>query len=336
MVTVDDTIESMPKIELHVHFGGNLEAALAIELARRHGLDPQATLPIGDDGYTLGYRDFPDFLAALIAVNGLIRTADDVERVAASIAERQREQRVVYTELIVTALSHVRGGVPARDFWSALTSGLSAGGPDTRFNLIVDAIRNDGPNELRETLRLIDDADAPIVAIGLTGIEDTWPTEDFAFIREAADARGLAVEVHAGEMGPPSSIVASLDVLGADRIGHGVAAVRDAVLMERLVREHVHLEVCPTSNLQIGLFPSIAEHAVVPFWNAGINMSISSDDPPLMGTTLTDELRLVATATGMTRADLALLQRRAARAAFVPMAERDALVSRIDAWEGSG
>jgi aminodeoxyfutalosine deaminase len=331
----EQDILSTPKIELHVHFGGNVDAGLAAELARRHGLDPVTALQLQDGRYPADHGDFPTFLQLLIAVNDLVRTADDVETVAAAIARGQADQGVIYTELIVTALSHVRNGIAPRDFWAALRSGLSAGGPDTRFNIIVDAIRNDGPGELQETFRLIDDADAPIVAVGLTGIEDTWPIEDFAFIRAAADRRGLGVEVHAGEMGPPSSITASLDVLGADRIGHGVAAVYDPEVLERIVRDRVPLEVCPTSNLRIGLFPSLEEHPVSQFWAQGVNMSISSDDPPLMGTTLTDELRSVAAVAGLTRADLATLQRNAAMVAFLPEDERAALAHRIDEWERS-
>ena len=325
-------IVSVPKVELHVHFGGNVEESLAIELARRHGLDPAVVLPLLDGRYPAAYRDFPDFLRVLIAVNDVVRTPDDVEAVAAAIARGQAAQGVIYTELIVTALSHVRAGVAPRDLWAALRSGLSEGGPATRTNIIVDAIRDDGPADLEATLQLIDDADAPIVAIALTGIEDTWPTADFAFIRDAADRRGLGVEVHAGEMGPPASITASLDVLGADRIGHGVAAIYDPVVLDRLVRERVPLEVCPTSNLQIGLFPSLAEHPVGRFWQAGVNLSISSDDPALMGATVTDELRSVVGVAGLTRADLAELQRRAARASFLPADERAALESRIDSW----
>ncbi len=133
-----------------------------------------AALSLVDGRYRRGYRGFGDFLAALIAVNDLVSTTDDVETAAAAIARRQVQQNVVYTELIVTALSHVQGGIAARDFWSALRSGLSEGGATARFGIIVDAIRNDGPGDLVETLRLIDEADAPIVRIGLAGVEDTW------------------------------------------------------------------------------------------------------------------------------------------------------------------
>ncbi|HEY8093150.1 MAG TPA: hypothetical protein VID93_05185, partial [Acidimicrobiales bacterium] len=165
----EQDVSSVPKIELHVHFGGNVDESLAVELARRHGLDPAVVLPLHNGRYPSAYRDFPDFLRVLIAVNDLLRTPDDIERAAAAIAQGQAAQGVIYTELIVTALSHVRTGIAPRDFWSALRSGLSAGGPDTRINIIVDAIRNDGPGELEATLQLIDDTDAPIVGVGLTG-----------------------------------------------------------------------------------------------------------------------------------------------------------------------
>ncbi len=334
-LATEQDVVSVPKIELHVHFGGNLTEVTALGLAARHGLDPAVVLPLEGGRYPTTYRDFPDFLRALVALDDLVRTPDDVETVAAAFARAQAAQGVVYSEVMVTALSHVRNGIAPRDLWTALRAGFSAA-PGTRIAIVVDAIRDDGPAELEETFRLIEAADAPIVGVGLTGIEDTWPVADFAFIRREADRLGLGVEVHAGEMGPPESIAASIDMLGADRIGHGVAAIRDPALLERLVRERVPLDVCPTSNVRIGLFPSLEAHPVRRFWEAGVNMTISSDDPPLMGTTLTDELRHVVRLAHLTRADLGELQRRAARSAFLPVPERLALDARIDAWAAAG
>lgn len=144
------------------------------------------------------------------------------------------------------------------------------------------------------------------------------------------------LEVHAGEMGPPSSIAESLDVLEADRIGHGVAAIHDPQLLERLVRDRVVLDVCPSSKVAIGQFASLEAHPCSAFWRAGVTFTISSDDPPFFRTTLTDELRHVVRVAGLSRGDLAELQCRAARAAFQPQAVRDELVDRIDAWEAAG
>ncbi len=324
-------VTSIPKVELHVHFGGNFSEVIARELASRHGLDADVALPLQQGRYPTRYRDFPDFLQALIALDDLLRTPEDVETVAAAFARDQAAQGVIYSEVIVTALSHVRAGIAPHDLWAALRSGFSTA-PETRIGIIVDAVRSDGPGDLEEVFRLIEVADAPIVGVGLTGIEDTWPIGDFAFIRRQADRLGLGVEVHAGEMGPPESVAASIDVLGADRIGHGVAAVKDDALLARLVRDRVPLDVCPTSNVQIGLFPSLEAHPVAQFWNAGVNMTISSDDPHLMGTSLTQELRHVVRLARLSAADLAELQRRAARAAFLPERDRRALEARVDTW----
>jgi adenosine deaminase len=220
--------------------------------------------------------------------------------------------------------------------WSALGRGLAAAGAATRVGLVVDAIRDLGRAEADATIQAIDGADAPIVGLGLTGVEGTMPVEDFLPFRDEARRRGLGLEVHAGEMGPPSSIVESLDVLGADRIGHGVAAIHDEALLDRLVRDRVVLDVCPTSNVSLGLFASLEAHPFGEFWRRGVRFTVSSDDPPFFRTTLTDELRHVVRIAGLTRADLAELQRRAARAAFQPQAVRDGLVARIDAWEAAG
>ena len=156
--------------------------------------------------------------------------------------------------------------------------------------------------------------------------------EEFVPFRQAARRLGLGFEVHAGEMGPPASIAASLDVLHADRIGHGVAAIRDPALLARLVRDQVVLDVCPTSNVGVGLYPSLEVHPVAAFWRAGVNMTISSDDPPFFHTTLTDELRHVVRLAGLTRGDLAELQRRAARHSFAPPEAKASLLGEIEAW----
>ncbi len=136
-------------------------------------------------------------------------------------------------------------------------------------------------------------------------------------------------------MGPPSSIAESLDILEADRIGHGVAAIHDLVLLDRLVRDQVVLDVCPSSNVGTGLFPSLEARPVAAFWRAGVNMTISSDDPPFFNTTLIDELSRVVRLAGVSRADLATLQHRAARAAFADDKIRDAMVADVDAWLAS-
>ena len=191
------------------------------------------------------------------------------------------------------------------------------------------------PDSVQATLRIVEAADAPIVGLCLTGREGTVRTTEFVDFRAEARRLGLGFEVHAGKRVPPSSVVESLDILEADRIGHGVAAIHDLVLLDRLVRDQVVLDVCPSSNVGTGLFPSLEAHPVAAFWRAGVNMTISSDDPPFFSTTLIDELSCVVRLAGLSRADLATLQQRAARAAFADDKIRDAMVAHVDAWLAS-
>lgn len=131
-VPTEQDITSIPKIELHVHFGGNFSEDIARELARQHGLDPAAALPLEDGRYPARYRDFPDFLRVLIALDGIVRTPQDIETVASAFARGQAAQNVIYSEVIVTALSHVRAGIAPHDLWAALRTGFAAA-PETRI-----------------------------------------------------------------------------------------------------------------------------------------------------------------------------------------------------------
>ena len=325
-------IATIPKVELHVHLQGSITAATASVLARRHGKDPETALRLQDGGYPGHYPSFEGFLDTYLAANQFVRTPDDLELVASEFARAQAAQHVIYSEVLLTAMICVRNGIEPSAMWAALRRGLAAAGTSTRVALVVDTIRDFGRPEAEATLRIVEAADAPIVGLCLTGREGTVPTTEFVEFRAEARRLGLGFEVHAGEMGPPSSIAESLDILEADRIGHGVAAIGDPVLLDRLVRDQVVLDVCPSSNVGTGLFPSLAAHPVAAFWRAGVNMTISSDDPPFFNTTLIDELGHVVRLAGLSRADLAILQRRAARAAFAGDNARDAMVADIDAW----
>ncbi len=330
----DRDILSIPKIELHVHLGGAITESTALELARRHGAGV-GELPLIDGRYPGRYRDFPHFLDTYLATNEFVRTPADLELVAAAFARQQAAESIAYSEVIFTAMIYIRNGMDPAAMWRALRNGLAAAGAGTRIAIIVDAIRNLGRREAEATLRLVEGADAPIVGLCLTGIEGTVPTSEFTLLRDACDRMGLGFEVHAGETGPRAGVIEALDVLGADRIGHGVRAIEDPNLVERLVREAVPLDVCPSSNVAVGLFPSLEAHPLAAFWRAGVNMTISSDDPPFFATTLTDELRHVVRLAGLTRGDLAELQRRAARVSFAAPETRGELLELVDAWEAS-
>jgi aminodeoxyfutalosine deaminase len=331
LATERDIIE-IPKVELHVHLQGSISEATASVLASRHGADAETALKLVDGRYPGLYPDFAGFLDAYLAANEYVRTPDDLELVVAEFSMAQAAQRIRYSEVLFTPMIAVRNGMDPTEMWSALRRGLSAAGPSARIGLVIDTIRDFGRPEADATLRLVDAADAPIVGLALTGIEGTVPVEEFADFREGGQRLGLGFEVHAGEMGPAASIVESLDVLDADRIGHGIAAADDPGLLARLVRDRVVLDVCPSSNVRTGHYPSLEAHPMTEFWRAGVNMTISSDDPAFFHTTLTDELRNVVRVVGLGRDDLGELQRRAIQHSFASAETKLGLHSELERW----
>ncbi len=316
-------LESHPKIELHVHLEGSVAADTAAELARRHGREPGDVLPLVDGRYPKRFTDFQEFIDIYLAVSAQIREPGDLQVIAEAFAQAQAKQNIVYTETTFTAITHVRHGMNPSEMWGAVREGLEAGGGNV--SLIVDTPRDNGVGAAHRTIEMVDNADAPIVGLGLTGIEGSAPEGEFRVLREAADELGLGLAVHAGETGGPERIWAALDDLGADRIGHGVASVRDAALVKRLARDGTSVEVCPSSNVSLGIFESLDHHPFPQLWRAGVNVTVNSDDPPFFSTTLAQELGHASRLAELTRDDVLELQRRAARAAFATPDERSRL-----------
>jgi adenosine deaminase len=196
----------VPKVELHVHLNDAITEATASVLARRHGADPATALRLVDGQYPRSYSGLESFLGTYLATNQFVRTPDDLELVAAEFARSQAAQNVSCSEALFTAMIYVRNGMEPAAMWAALRQGLEAAGPTTRVALVVDAIRDFGRSEAEAPLRLVESADAPIVGLGLTGIEGTVPVEEFVEFRQETRRLGLGFTVHAGEMGPPASI----------------------------------------------------------------------------------------------------------------------------------
>lgn len=336
MPLTDADLRALPKAELHVHLEGTIRPETAVALARQHGEDPDRVLPLVAGGYPSRYTSFDQFVALYLAVSAQVRTPDDLAVIAADFARQQADQGVRYSEATFTATTHVSNGMEPRAMWQALVDGF-ADVPQTRVALVVDAVRNFGPANGDRTVRLVEDAgDAPVVALGLAGTESAAPSGDFPMLRVAADRLGLGLVVHAGELGSADEVTAALELLGADRIGHGIAVVDDPDLLSRVVRDAVPLEVCPTSNVVLGTCADHASHPFPTLWAAGANVTVNSDDPPFFGTTLLDELRHAERLAGLSRRDLALLQRRAIGASFLPDDRAVALVAEVDAWATAG
>jgi aminodeoxyfutalosine deaminase len=310
-------IDRLPKAELHVHLEGSIPPELAVRLAQRHG----RTLPgmaAGADGLRGHYRfaDFGEFVRMYLAISACLVDARDFCDIVVALAADLAAQRVVYAEVTFTPMTHVVRGVDPDVMLAGLAEGRARARAEYGVELawvfdIVRSLHHQAEPTLELALR--GQADG-VVGLGFTGPEaGAWPTEPFAPTFARARASGLRSLPHAGEMSGPRSIWEALDLLGADRIGHGVRAVDDPVLMERLARDQVPLEVCPTSNLGIGLYPGLADHPLPRLLAGGLAVSLASDDPPMFSTSLVEEFRRCAVAFGWDVAQVRALAAAAVR-----------------------
>ena len=336
-------IATLPKVELHVHLEGTIAAATAAGLATARGEDPAEVLVLGEpapDGtprYPSPFRDFLHFVDTFLASSAQVRTPEDLTTVAAAFVAAQQAQGVRWSEATFTAVTMEQRGWEPAAMWEALAAGLAPAAGTV--GLILDTPRDLGPDVARRAATLAEDALAaglPVVALGLTGVEGAVPVHEFAFLRAAADTLGVGLVPHAGETGGPDVVADSLDLLRPDRIGHGIATAQDPDLLARVVDEGIVLEVCPTSNVTLGVVDTLAAHPLVALAAAGVAVTVNSDDPPFFTTTLTDELGHAATLLDLDAAGLATLQRRAIDASFAPAEVRTTVHAAIDAWQAAG
>jgi len=338
MATTTDRVSSarlasLPKVELHVHLEGTIAAATAAQLAQGRGEDPSRVLLLEGDGYPHPFRDFEHFVACFLATSAQVRTPEDLQTITTAFVASQADQQVRWSEATFTAVTMIERGWDPAAIWPALLRGLDSD-DRTAVGFILDTPRDLGVTTAARSVELARGAIAagvPVVALGLTGIEGSVPERDFALLRAAADELGIGLVVHAGETGDTGNVKAALD-LGSDRIGHGIAAATDTELLVRLAENGTILEVCPSSNVTLGIVASLEEHPIVRLRDAGVAITVNSDDPPFFSTTLTDELAHAVRLLELDELRLAALQRRAIDASFAPPAVRQQVHADLDAW----
>jgi adenosine deaminase len=325
-------LRAAPKAELHLHTIGSLRPEVVLELARRNRVSLPAETAAGL-GRWVRYRDFDHFLEVYGTLAACVCTLDDLELIGYELVRDMAGQGVRYAEI-----NFIPGAPPGTAFdaqFEALDRGRRLGEADfgIRLRWILSMPRSI-PDETGR--RYLADAvtelaigyrDHGVVGVGLAGTEDGYPAEWFAPWFERALGAGLHSAPHAGEFAGPESVWGAVRALGAERIAHGVRAIEDPALVAHLAAADVALDVCPTSNVCLGVFPSMAEHPLPALLDAGVTLTIATDDPPLFGTTLTDELALVTTAYGLGRERVETLLLNGARRCFLPDGERDALVA---------
>lgn len=327
-------IAGLPKAELHVHHVGSASPRIVAELAGRHPESPVPKDPAALARY-FTFRDFAHFIEVYLSVVDLVRDAEDVRLLTFEIARDMARQHIRYAELTVTPHSSIRRGIPAVAFMEAIEDArLSA----ERELGVVLRWCFDIPGELglpaaEATARLACELRPEgLVSFGLGGPEVGWPRPQFQPYFERAIAAGLHSVPHAGETTGPQSVWDALTALRAERVGHGISAVEDPRLLAHLAERRIPLEVCPTSNVATGAVPSLAEHPLPRLVEAGVLVTVASDDPPMFGTDLATEYAVAARLLDLDAAGVAALAKNAVTASFLEAPAKARLCGEIDAY----
>jgi len=311
-------LANMPKVELHLHLEGSIRPALLLELAGRNRVD-LGVETVEELAALYRFRDFQHFIELYVVGMSAIRTGDDLLCAIDALATELASQQVRYAEVTTTAYAHHANGMHIEEYRDALDIGVRRARDDHHIELrwIVDIPRSFEPPEERWTAQMLTGPHAPsdVVAIGLGGPEAQYPPDWYAASFEEAASAGLSSVLHAGEVAGPPSVWKSLE-LGTARVGHGVRSMEDPTLVEHLAQRQVPLEVSVTSNVLLGVCTSLEAHPLPAMLEAGLNVSINTDDPAYFSTTLVDELVLVHESLGVALSDLVSAQHRAVDAAL--------------------
>jgi adenosine deaminase len=319
---------ALRKAELHCHIEGATPPALALAQAARYGVDTTAFIRGGN--YV--WRDFTSFIASYDATASLFRSEEDYALLAETYLTGIAEAGAIYSELIVSPDHGDAVGLGADAYISGLAEGARRAkertGIETR--LIVVGIRHLGPERVVKAAEYAARRSNPLITgFNLAGEERLFRVADFARAFDIARDAGLGITIHAGELAGASSVRDALDHVHPSRISHGVRAIEDPDLVRRLAEEGVVLEVCPGSNVALGVFPDFESHPLRALADAGVRVTLNSDDPPFFHTSLAREYDLASRIMGFADEALLAMTRTAIEAAFVDEATRQRLLSAL-------
>lgn len=328
-----DFIAGLPKAEIHVHHVGSASPRIVSELAARHPGTVPSDLDDLSDFYT--FRDFAHFIEVYLAVVDLIRDPEDVRLLTYEVAREMAAQNIRYAEMTLTPYTSVLAGVPIEAYVEAVEDARTAAERDfgIRLRWVYDIPGEFGLPAAEATASYaVLDAPESLIGFGLGGPEIGVDRPQFQPVFDRARAAGLHSVPHAGETTGPQTIWDALNVLGAERIGHGTSAVQDEKLVAHLVEHQIPLEVCPTSNIATRAVDVMENHPIKQMYDAGVLVTVNSDDPPMFGTTLNREYEIAADLLSLDAAGLGDLAKNAVRASFMPDADKAALSAEIDAY----
>ncbi|MDT0542323.1 adenosine deaminase [Streptomyces lonegramiae] len=325
----------IPKAELHLHIEGTLEPELAFALAERNGVElPYATQDELRAAYS--FTDLQDFLDLYYALMAVLRTEDDFADLTHAYLARARAQGVRHAEIFFDPQAHTARGVAIGTVIGGLSRALDAAertyGITTR--LIMCFLRDESAESALETFESARPYLDRLTAVGLDSAEVGNPPSKFREVYARAREAGLKCVAHAGEEGPPAYVWEALDILGVDRVDHGVRSLEDEALVARLVADQVPLTVCPLSNVRLRVVDRLEDHPLRAMLDAGLLVTVNSDDPAYFGGYAGDNFDAVRDALRLDDATLRTLARNSFRASFLDEGTRAAYLKEVDVYEG--
>ncbi|HET7467616.1 MAG TPA: adenosine deaminase [Candidatus Dormibacteraeota bacterium] len=336
---VTNFVPSLPKVELHVHLEGTLRPETFVELARKYAVP----LPAGTASelrQVLSTVQGSSFFGAYSAMGMCLNAAEDFERVTYEYGAEMARQNIRYAEVHINLAFHRARGVDSDVCFAGANLGRDRAHEDFGVEVswivgVMRAPRLDSASRMRAAefslAAAIEGRDHGVVALGLGGEEVEGDVATFAPLFERAKAGGLHVVPHAGELAGPANVAAAVDLLGAERIAHGVRAVEDAELVRRLANAGVCLDVCLTSNVRLNVFPDMQRHPMRALMDQGVALTLSTDDPGVLGVDLNHELDAAMNALSLRPTDIERLQLQAIHSSFLSPGRKEVLAAELSA-----
>ncbi len=334
-MTLRDFIIGLPKAELHLHIEGSLEPDLMMRLAEKNGINlPYGSIQDIENAYN--FENLQDFLDLYYQGMSVLREEDDFRALAAAYMDRIAADGVVHAEIFYDPQGHTERGISLDVCTNGILAGLEEGGRKHGITtrLILCFLRHLSEDQAIETFNAAGPwfDDGRIIGVGLDSTERDNPPEKFQRVFKKARDRGLKVVAHAGEEGPPDYVRQAVDLLQVDRIDHGNASMQDPALVARLADMGIALTVCPLSNVKLCGVPTMADHPLKRMLDAGLAVTVNSDDPSYFGGYVADNYLAVAEALDLSRQDLTLLARNSLQASFLEPSQIAGYVDRLDAY----
>ncbi|WDZ76625.1 adenosine deaminase [Ensifer adhaerens] len=318
----------LKKAELHCHIEGATPPELALAQAEKYGIDTSAI--IRDRAYV--WEDFTSFVKCYDAIASLFRTEEDYALLAEAYLTELSEAGTIYSEIIVSPDHGNTIGLGAKAYLEGLAAGMEAARQKTGIEsrMLITGIRHLGPESVIKTAEFAAKREhALVTGFNLAGEERMHQVADFARAFDIVRDAGLGLTIHAGELSGAFSVRDALDQVRPSRISHGVRAIEDMDLVRRLADAGVVLEVCPGSNISLQVFPDFASHPLRALQEAGVRVTLNSDDPPFFHTSLAQEYDIASAVMGFSDEEINGMTRTAIEAAFVDEETRQRLLTRI-------